>query len=389
MIRPSASVLLACALAAAGCVDHKPSLVTGTQSLQVTLIDPVSPGTPQVRLKDTVHDVTISVTAYDADGEIDTSVSRDVDLYVSFLGTFTPPHENGVPFQKITLVSGVSQPIVVHLPATFGATVLWVEDVRGKDASFATGTSPQLWFRDAYIRDIQTPRDPNALDALSASPLENKNVVVSGSAHGAFGRLVVNGVYATGFTVDDVACQDAQGMPPCKADDYDHAFVYSFSRPTDQQGRVIKLGETITGFQGAVSEYIGLTEINFPQTFVDDPTAHPAQVSTPIPVVDSTWFMNSAIKFEQNEAGLIEIDNGKMCAIDADFANHQQWKVDVGSSCSAPLNIITAGVINFDPTKLAPGTVIPKIVGTMRPLNFGGSNVWIVYPRFDQDLTLP
>ncbi len=368
------------------CVDHEPSLWKGTTSLQVTLISPADPGSQMSRLPDGTSDVTITVTALDDQAQVDTTVSRDVDLYVQYLGTLTPSHEKGVPFQKITLTAGVSPTTVVHLPATFGATVLWIEDVEGTTPSYATGTSPQLWFRDAHIADIQRPLDEASLDALQTSPLQNKNVVVTASQYVGVGRLVVSGVYAQGYTLDDVKCADASGTPPCQAGDYDHAFIYSFSRASDQNGHTITLGETVTGFQGAVSEFNGLTEIGFPQSFVDDTTANPAQVSTPVKI-DSTWLTNK-ILFERNEAGLVEIDSGTLCPLDSDYTTYQQWKLDIGAGCGSSINIITAGVINFDPTSYV-GKVIPKVVGTMRPINIGSFNVWIMYPRFDQDLVLP
>lgn len=377
------SALLCLALVA--CVDHEPSLWKGTTSLHVELISPADPGAQTNRLPDGSSDVTIKITAYDDLDQVDTTVSRNVDLYVQFLGTLTPVHTAGVPFQKIMLTAGVSAQTTLHLPPTFGPTVLWVEDVEGADASFATGTSPQLWYRDPYISDIQRPKDETSLDALEASPLENKNVVVTASKYGAVGRLVVSGVYAQGYTLDDVKCADASGTPPCQAGDYDHAFIYSFSRASDQNGHVISLGETIDGFQGAVSEFNGLTEIGFPQSFVSKTDANPAQVSTPVKV-DATWLTNK-IMFERNEAGLVEIDGATLCPLDKDYTTYQQWKLDIGSSCNAAINVITAGVVNFDPTAYV-GKVIPKVVGTMRGISIGSFNVWIMYPRFDQDLVL-
>src|SRR5262249_19688891 len=150
---------------------------------------------------------------------------------------------------------------------------------------------------DPYVADIQRP-DEGALNALSSSPLQNKQVSVTRSRYGAAGRLVVNGVYATGYTLDDVKCQDATGKPPCVASDYDHAFIYSFSRAKDQNGDAIVLGETISSFNGAVSEFNGLTEIGFPQSLVDDATKapDPARVAAPVPVQDA-WF-GTPINFE-------------------------------------------------------------------------------------------
>jgi hypothetical protein len=378
------ALLLALALASA-CVDHEPSLWKGTTSLGVKLISPADPGSQMNRLPDGSSSVTIQITAYDDQDQVDTTVNRNVDVYVQFLGTLTPDHTKGVPFKQVMLTNGVSATTTLTLPPTFGQTVLWVEDVEGTDASFATGTSPALWFRDPYISDIQRPTDEASLDALESSPLENKNVVVTASRYGAMGRMVVTGVYAQGYTLDDAKCADASGTPPCVSSDYDHAFIYSYSRASDQMLRVIKYGQLIDGFQGAVSEFNGLTEIGFPQSFVDNPDIMEARVPAPVKV-DQTWFSNK-IMFERNEAGLIEIDGATLCPLDKDFDTYQQWKLDIGASCNSPINVVTAGQVNFDPTPYV-GKVIPKVVGTLRPINIGSFNVWIMYPRFDQDLVL-
>ena len=251
----------------------------------------------------------------------------------------------------------------------------------------AHGAIARIRARDPFIADIQTPADETSLGALEVSPLENKQVAVNSSRYGATGRMVVNGVYAQGYTLDDVDCADANGTPPCVAGDYDHIYVFSFSRPADQTGASLAVGETVTGFTGGVSEFNGLTEIGFPQSFTgDDTTAHPEQVAPPV-VVQTSWLTNP-IMFERNEAGLIEVDGATLCPLDSDYTTYKQWKLDIGAGCGSPINIITSGVVDFDPSTFV-GQVIPKVVGSLRPVNIGSFNVWIMYPRFAQDLTLP
>src|SRR5207248_3235069 len=96
-----------------------------------------------------------------------------------FLGTLTP-YFGGTPLATVPLQGGVSAPTTIMLPPIFGQAVLWVEDGT-EGGSYATGTTPPLWFRDPFIADIQTPTDETSLDALSSSPLQNKQVRVSGS----------------------------------------------------------------------------------------------------------------------------------------------------------------------------------------------------------------
>jgi hypothetical protein len=68
-----------------------------------------------------------------------------------------------------------------------------------------------------------------ALDALTVTPLQDKQVTVRASRHGARGRLVITSAFAQGYTVSDVRCADEAGRPPCTAEAYDHAMVFTFS----------------------------------------------------------------------------------------------------------------------------------------------------------------
>jgi hypothetical protein len=375
------------ALLLAGCVDHQDG-ITGTQSLHVDLIGPADPGSPTDPLDPSVRTVTLKVQAIDETNEIDASFNGDVDVYAQFLGTLTPELGNS-PLAHVTITAGISAQVDLDLPPVFGPTLLWVEDGSRVDATYATGTSETLWYRDPFMQDISKPLDEAALDALESSPLENKQVKVTGSRYGVDGRLIVTGIYAQGYTLSDSQCGPG-GLAPCTTGDYDHVLVFSFSRPRDEKGRNIELGESIDGFAGAVQEFNGLTEIGFPQTFVeaDDPEVDAARVPAPSPILPA--YLTDTIQMERRESGLVEIDGGIVCDPDADedYATYKQWKVDIGSGCGSPINIITAGVIEFDPHDYI-GMAIPKVIGTLRPVNISAFNVWIMYPRFADDLTLP
>jgi hypothetical protein len=259
-----------------------------------------------------------------------------------------------------------------------------------------------IWYRDPYIADIQTPSDEMALDALESSPLENKQVTVNGSRNGAMGKLIVTSVFTQGYTVSDVSC-GATGpctlttnpsVKPTAAPGYDHKMVFSFSAARDEEGRLIVEGQSIEGFAGGVSEFNGLTEIGFPQTFntVDTVEVDPTRMPAPV-VFDSTWFSNK-IMFERNEAAPIAVTNAKVCNLDDDYATYKQWKIDpagVGGDCKGNknvLNVITTGIIPGATIEALAGKTVPRIVGVVRPVNIGSFNVWIIYPRSMADLTL-
>ncbi|HUJ59971.1 MAG TPA: hypothetical protein VLX92_15810 [Kofleriaceae bacterium] len=382
--------VVACALALAACVDHEAG-IKGTQSLQVTLTSPSDPGDLNNRLPDAARAVAMNITALGPDGAVDTSYNNALQVYVYFLGTLTP-YLGSSPFATVQMANGQGT-LSATLPPVFGPTTLWFDDGTDDSATYATGVSPTLWYRDPFISDIQTPANEMSIDALDAAPLDNKNVDVEITRYGAQGRLVVTSVYTQGYTLADVKCQDANGTPPCVSSDYDYMDVFSYSAPQDQNQRFMDEGEVIDGFAGGVSEFDGLTEIGFPQTFAREatPVVNKA-MEPPAVVMDSTWFTN-LIMFERNESGLIEIDNAKVCDLDSDYTTFNQWKLDitdVGGMCSGNLiNVITAGTIDsLDPSTLV-GKVVPRVSGILRPINIGSFNVWIIYPRSMADLTLP
>ncbi|MGE3768097.1 MAG: hypothetical protein AB7L94_37945, partial [Kofleriaceae bacterium] len=255
-----------------GCVEeHAP--VTGTQSLQVELLAPTSGGDIKNRLPDTARAVTVNLTALDADGEVDTSFDQTIRVYAQFLGTLTPGLDE-MPLAQIPMSGGMATNAQITLPdSVLGQTTLWFDNGSGLGPDYAhgaiTGVSPTLWYRDPYIADIQTPRDEMAVDALSITPLTDKQVTVDESRYFGEGRLVVTSVFAQGYTVADVNCGPG-GAPPCVADAYDHVMVFTFSAPRDESGRPLEVGDVVRRFNGGVSEFNGLTEIGFPRTFVTD-----------------------------------------------------------------------------------------------------------------------
>ena len=420
------SIIATLALAGlAGCVDHEPGLIV-TQALQVEItkvadIAPPELGSEDAPLDPTCADpdvdcdreVQIVVTAIGPDGLVDTDFNFNVQVRAQFLGRVTP--EIGTqPLGLVELVNGESVPTSVVLPEVmYGDTRVWVEDA-GDGGTYATGTSPVLHYRDPFIVDLQQPVDETALAALVTSPLEDRQVRVEGSRYGADGHLIVTSIYAQGYTVSDVECA-AGGVPPCVAHDYDHVLVFSFSRPRDENFCDIVVGQYIDGFAGAVSEFNGLTEIGFPQTFVaatrdqdghqncDGRTVNPAALPPPAHVVvdgPDAWLsnpdlpQNGAIQFERNEGGLISVDTATLgagfpitCPLDDQFETYKQWELDIGLGCGIPISAITAGTVSSWVPEDHVGEELTQVVGSLRPVNgSGGFNVWIIYPRSMDDL---
>jgi hypothetical protein len=379
-------------LAFAGACTDTVAPVTGTTSLEVTLVSP-TPGDVDNRIPATSNTVVVNLQAKDSKGNNDATFTKQVSVYAHYLGTLTPYLDAAMPLATVNVVNGVASNVTIKLPPVFGPTTVWFDDDPAAGATYATGVSPTLWYRDPFVSDIQTPTSETAIDAYSNSPLNGKNIGVDSSKYGANGLLVVTSVFAQGYTVADVQCA-APLTPPCAAHDYDYVEVFSFSAPTDQHARFISEGQIIAGFAGGISEFDGLTEIGFPQTFVaGDPVINKA-LEPPVVKLDTSWFSTNKIFFERNEAGAIEVDGGVVCPLDADYMTYKQWKIDpagVGDAAACGgknlINVISSGVATVDPGTLV-GKTVPRIVGMLRPVNIGTFNVWIIYPRSDADITI-
>jgi hypothetical protein len=105
-------------------------------------------------------------------------------------------------------------------------------------------------------------------------------------------------------------------------------------------------------------------------------------------VIQPAW-LSAGIEMEKVEGGLVAIENAELCPLDDQFTMYQQWELDVGLGCGVPISVISAGqVASFDPTAHV-GEFLPRVVGTLRPVNFEDFDVWIVYPRDAGDIQTP
>lgn len=390
---------------AAGCTDHLAG-VTGPQSLKVELVAPTDIGAPDRRLDTTLQNrtVTVVVTALGPDKETVTDFNFEVGVRTQSLGVVTPPiiDQN---IQQIMLTNGVSDPTDITLPAeVFGPTVVWIED-GGDGGTYATGTSPTIWYRDPFIHDIQQA-DETSLNPLLSSPLEDHQIAVGGSRYNLpsvcptmdCGKLIVTSIYAQGYTVSDVDCGPG-GTPPCTTGDYDSVLVFSFQRPVDENRCDLAVGELIDGFAGAVQEFTGQTEIGFPQTFVaatNDSCGNRVVDAASLPEpfhIDPTWF-DDLVLFERAEGALVSVDTATLgagfpvaCPLDSEYETYKQWELDIGDGCGKPISAITSGTVATWAPEDHVGMTLSKVVGAFRPVNFNtGGGVWVVYPRSESDL---
>lgn len=400
--RNSNRALLLVWAALCGCTREEPGFA-GTTSLAVKIVSPIDLGTSDVRLPDTQRTLNVSITALDEQNQLDASFSRDVEVYTQFLGTLTPRRGGTAAPRKVTLTAGLGQ-ADLNLPEAFGQTFLWVEDASRDDATFATGASPALWFREPFLDDVSRPSDESAVDALARSPLEGKQVSVVASRFGDQGALIVTGVFPQWYALSDVDCSRA----PCVPTSYGHLVVFTFNRARAEGGTSIRIGHRVAEVSGGVVEFNGLTELGFPRTALrKDGSGEVVRDESLLPepvVLKSSWLTGTGeagpINLERLEGGLVVIENGIVCASSDDDRKYMQWTVDVGSGCDdeTSIHITTSGnkgaVPEFDVPK--EGAKIKRIVGILSPLNFlyerGGKpdpkNVFLVLPRRLSDLTV-
>jgi hypothetical protein len=381
-----------------GCTTMEPE--KASTQLVVTIVSPSDPGDINNRLdgSGSGNPVTINVQAFDEnnlpeDGAAGHSdYNNTLGVFTHYLGTLTP-YLTGTPIAQVPMTHGKSANVSFMIPPVYGPTTIWVDDDSSATSTFTAGTSATLWFRDPFTADTQRPVNESAIDALYDGPLDNKNVTIAGSQFGSNGALVVTSVYAQGYTLADVQC-GPNLTPPCTGVDYGYMDVFSYSAPEDERDRYISEGEVIDGgYAGGVSEFDGLTELGFPQSFVnaDNPIVNTALEPPPV-LFDQSWFSNK-IMFERNESGMIEIDGAVVCALDSAYTTYKEWKVDPSgmgdpTTCAGDniIDVVSAGAVELDPGTLV-GQTLPKLIGNLRPINIGSYNVWIIYPRSIADIT--
>ena len=372
---------LAAVLLLAGCVEQE-SHPHETTSLRVMVTSPSDLGNDEDRLGDDVRQVDVTVQALDEQGRVDTRFTAAVDVYVQTLGQLSPTT------QRFTVLGGTGTGPIT-LPRVYGPSFLWLEDFQNtpqRPATFATGTSPVLWFREPLLVDVSTPDFTAGTQAswLRFSPLEGKQVRVGSSQFAGAGRLVVTGVYADGYSVSDVDCS----VDPCRAAPYGHVYVFSFSRPIDVRGRDVTIGQTMKWFEGGVAEFNGFTELNFPVQEILDVTPDESLLPPPADI-DPAWLVaeDGPLRFEELESGLASVSDVTVCPLDNDWQRFKQWKLDLGQGCSRPVNVISAATAaGFDPAAFV-GRKLTRVVGALRTVNLGGFNVWILLPRRPSDIT--
>jgi len=270
-VRSMRNTLLALGVAmAGGCVQQQPSPTANLlTTLEVQLTDPPPDklGSPAAPVN--VQKATFNIVARDEQGNL-YNKDVNVDVFISFGGVKTGANsacgadESGtLPIETLKLTGGQLMGHTVTLPLAFGSTSIWIDE----RTSGATGASPTIYFRNAFIAEAQTPPDLMAANATFCSPFNGKFLIFD-HATGS-GQLVVTSVFSNAFAVTDTGVAPGQ---------FNSMYLFAFGKPPPE----IVEGRIITTFSGNYSKFVGFTELNFPLFTAADSTVPLATVPPPV-----------------------------------------------------------------------------------------------------------
>lgn len=241
-----------------------------------------------------------------------------------------------------------------------------------------------------------TLADVNRSESFISSPFAGEFIEIKR------GTMVVTAVRIDGFYVTDL--DDTE---------FGHMFVFNFNRPED-----LFAGDKLFNVAGPISEFNGLTELNFPLWEVDYAAGQqpdPPAIDLHSPIVDvfphlvettgrcfrtSTpsnrlQILDCALAGERLEAARVCIDVSEVVPIvpgsrdEMNLERFGQWPVIVESQIDEyTYQLITRDNLPFfDPRLLPAGYDLGRVCGNLRQVAFDDRDdpLWIVEPRDQAD----
>jgi hypothetical protein len=203
------------------------------------------------------------------------------------------------------------------------------EGTDDEPGSFAVGVSPALWFDRPTVAQVQAPLNPDG-----DSSLIRNYVPIRGYTEEDPRDLVVTSVLSDGFYVTDYT--DPPGS-------YRSMFIFTFSRPDG-----VVPGDRLEYVTGIISEFIGFTEMQFPDWKVAG-----ERYALPPPVLLDPSIVCDDAEMERYEAEVVRVTNissdfqrGSDCA---DYTEHGQWPLALDGTCGGTDSRITVVNINTVP----------------------------------------
>ena len=261
----------------------------GIQSLRVKLMKPNETQLGQPTAPIMLKTVTVDVAALGPDGQVFTGQDDiAVDVFLSYsgnkVGRLSPCGigDDSTPLQTVHLKNGVlDKPIDVTLFRAFGKANVWFE----AQDSHAVGTTPDIYFPQFSIPDLQGPFDPTTPATTDAycSPYNGRYINVD-HATGS-GQLVVTSVFGSAYVIGDTGAPYTVDPMGKISGGYNHLYVFTFGRPPADA----KPGRILNFVSGNFSKFNGFSELNFPLQDIsnspDSVSGAPIVAKVPAPVV--------------------------------------------------------------------------------------------------------
>ncbi len=280
---------------------------------------------------------------------------------------------------RVDLSEGQAMDVQVELLQPYGRTSIWVTDSVREGATQVFGASAPLHFDNPTLAQLQ--ETSNAWN----SPLECRGDEGEACHYVTIdrGTLIVTNVAGDGFNVTDVVddCRSGEAEDRC----FNHLYVFAYSYPEG-----VERGQCLCSVSGIVSEYIGFTELSFPEWDGSGDcdacravAAVPPEERIPEPVVLDAADVRTSLRMESLEAALVRVHEARVRPTDATFEEYGQWKI--GLPDGASLNVVTEATVPlFDPRNET-GTVLASMTGTLKDIGPARPR-WILVPRDPDDI---
>ena len=349
--------------------------------IEVNITDAVEDTSPQPFSAEPIER-TLSIRTLDGNGD---AFPFSGDLKVSVRpGKLASNQDPWVSVVDGNIVEGDE---TILFQAAFGPTRIWLSDEGDKDqtserrATFATGVSEVINFQFPTISEFNKTTDSNGEPFIQNT---TNHLVSEFTEVNLEGRDVIATVVSTnGFWVTDVGDYNAT-----EDGGYASLYVYTFSTPTG-----VVVGSRITKLTGGNQEYLGSTQLSFPEYEVDENPADDLLPDTKsltgaqLCNTDNRNYDNH--RMESFESSLVNINNAVVDfsiyarAIE-DYLEYGQWPVkftDNGVSCTIYIDS-SALSYNFDPVALD-GQDIGSVTGVLNQI----WSKWIIILMDDESIS--
>ena len=260
----------------------------------------------------------------------------------------------------------------IRFQAAFGPTRIWLSDEGDKDQTservptFSTGVSEVLNFEFPTIAEFNKTTDSNGEPYIQNTT--NHLVSEFTEVNLANRDVVATVVSPNGFWVTDV-----DDFNNSEDGGYASLYVYTFSKPTG-----IVVGSRITKLTGGNQEYLGSTQLSFPEYEVDENLAlelvpEPKSL-TGAQVCNTNNRDYDNHRMESFESALVTIDsatiafNGDSQSIE-EYLEYGQWPVTFTDGNTSCVMYVDSSALSyaFDPIDLD-GTDVGPITGVLNQI---------------------